>query len=80
MGYLNPNLDDFNLKLYQEIYDNKINEDDNDLEKFRNLSEEITYKNIQRILLIVLILVGLIPVFNLQTYYDTLSGQRTALV
>lgn len=34
MGYLNPNLEDFNIKLYQEIYDHKIDEEDQEVEKF----------------------------------------------
>ena len=65
----------FDLKKYREIYDNRFDDDDEDQEKFRNLGAEISGKNIRRIFIIVLIILVLIPIFDLKTFNMTLSGQ-----
>lgn len=63
MNYLNPDIQDFNIKKYQEVYDGKYTDDDESQEKFRNLSSEITFNNVKRIILIVLVIAALIPMF-----------------
>ena len=75
MAYVNPNMQSFDLKKYREIYDNRFDDDDEDQEKFRNLGAEISGKNIRRIFIIVLIILVLIPIFDLKTFNMTLSGQ-----
>lgn len=71
---MNPNVNDFDIKHYQEIYDNQYYQDDEDKEQFRNLGEEISGRNIFRIFVICLVILALSPLFTLDSYFETLSG------
>ena len=79
MNYLNPEIEDFNIKKYQETYDGKYTEEDEEQEKFRNLSSEITYNNVKRIIIIVLFLIGIIPMFEMDSYTALYEGQVSDL-
>lgn len=79
MNYLNPDIEDFNIKKYQETYDGKYTEDDEEQEKFRNLSAEITFNNVKRIIIIVLIIVAIIPLFQISSYVSFLDGHTSDL-